>query len=330
MTAEPMPPERTSAGPASAGPLPADWGERSRRWAGVRSETIEMAGTRVHLLRADGPAGGTPQLLVHGLGGAATNWIEVIAGLAEHGPVVAPDLPGFGRTEPPHPRASRVGANVAFLVALLRKLGWERAAVHGNSMGGMLTTLLAHRAPERVERIVLASPALPSSRRRMHEIDPLTLLRFLPFVVPGMGHLAVRGLQARLSPEQEWEQTARFLHGDATRLSPELQAVGLENLAAGRDQPWRRVGLVGAAESLLSALLRGRDLVRAIDTVEAPALVVWGEADRLIGRAVIDHLAERRPDWELASLPTVGHVPMAEAPDDYLAAVARFYGDAQA
>lgn len=310
-----------------------DWGERSERWAGVRSETIDLAGTAVHVLRADGPraaagegrGGGTPQLLVHGLGGSATNWIEVIAGLAEHGPVVAPDLPGFGRTEPPSPRASRIPANVAFLVAFLRKLGWDRAVVHGNSMGGMLAVLLAQRVPEQIERLVLASPALPSPRNRMHEIHPLTVMRFLPFLVPGLGQVAVRGLQARLSPEQEWEQTAKFLHGDAEKLSPELQAVGLENLAAGRETSWRLPGLVGAAESLLSALLRARGLVKAIDAIEAPTLVVWGDADRLIGRAVIDHLGERRPDWQLRELPAVGHVPMVEAPDDYLAAVAEFY-----
>ncbi|MFA9444404.1 alpha/beta fold hydrolase [Egicoccus sp. AB-alg6-2] len=308
-----------------------DWGRRSERWAGVRSEVIRVGDTDVHVLRADGPdggdgsgGGGTPHLLVHGLGGSATNWIEVIAGLAKHGPVVAPDLPGFGNTEPPNPRASRIPANVTFLEALLRRLGWDRAVVHGNSMGGMLAVLLTDRAPERVERLVLAAPALPASRRRMHEIHPLTAMRFLPFLVPGVGRIAVRAMQSRVSPEREWAQTARFLHGDAERLSPELQAVGLENLAAGREAPWRLPGLVGAAESLLSALLRGRGLVKAIDDIVVPTLVVWGEADRLVGRAVIDHLADRRPDWELTSLPAVGHVPMAEAPDDYLAAVAGF------
>lgn len=302
-----------------------DWAGRAERWAGVRSETIELAGTAVHVLRADGPADGVPQLLVHGLGGSATNWIEVIPGLAAHGPVLAPDLPGFGRTEPPSPRASRVPANVAFLRALLRRLGWDRAVVHGNSMGGMLAVLLADRDPEHVERLVLAAPALPASRRRMHELDPVTAVRFAPFVVPGMGRLALRAMQARISPEREWEQNARFLHGDASRISPELQAVGLENLVAGRDAAWRLPGLVGAAESLLAALVRGRGLVRAVDTIEAPVMVVWGDADRLVGQAVIDHLAERRPDWRLRSLPAIGHVPMVEAPDDYLDAVADFY-----
>ena len=301
-----------------------DWGARRDRWAGVRSEIVEVGGTDVHVLRADGPAGGVPHLLVHGLGGVATNWIEVVAGLAEHGPVVAPDLPGFGRTEPPHPRASRVPANVAFLRALLRRLGWERAVVHGNSMGGMLATLLALRAPEQVERLVLASPALPTSRRRMHEIDPLTLVRFLPFAVPGAGRVALRAMRARISPEQEWEQSAQFLHGDPERLSPELQAIGLENLVSGRDVHWRLRGLVHAGESVVSSLLGARTLVRAVDEVTAPTLVVWGDADRLVGRAVIDHLGERRPDWDLVALPAVGHVPMAEAPDDYLAAVAAF------
>ncbi|GGI08755.1 alpha/beta fold hydrolase [Egicoccus halophilus] len=321
--AEPAPPTAEPTSTSADGSI-VDWGERSERWAGVRSETIDLAGTAVHTLWADGPEDGTPQLLIHGLGGSATNWIEVMPGLAERGPVAAPDLPGFGTTELPHPRASRIPANVAFLHAFLRKLGWSRAVVHGNSMGGMLAVLLADRAPERVERLVLASPALPTARAKMYKIHPATLLRFVPFLVPGVGSLAVRAMQAQLSPEREWEQTAKFLHGDPERVPPELQAIGLENLAAGRDDAWRREGLVGAAESLVSAMLRSRELVQAVEEIHVPTMVVWGDADRLVGRAVIDALEQRRPDWQLTSLPAVGHVPMAEAPSEYLDAVRRF------
>ena len=135
-----------------------DGGERAERWSGIRSEIVDVAGTQVHLLRADGPADGPTQLLIHGLGGSGTNWLEVMSGLSEVGPVVAPDLPGFGRTEPPTPRGSRVGSNLGFLKVFARTLGIDRADVHGNSMGGLLAVKLAAAAPELVDRLDGESP----------------------------------------------------------------------------------------------------------------------------------------------------------------------------
>jgi hypothetical protein len=68
-----------------------DWSERCSRWAGIRSEQLDVQGQQAHVLRADGPTDdGLPQLLIHGLGGAAVNWIEVMGEIAPHGPVVAP------------------------------------------------------------------------------------------------------------------------------------------------------------------------------------------------------------------------------------------------
>jgi pimeloyl-ACP methyl ester carboxylesterase len=55
-----------------------------------------------------------------------------------------------------------------------------------------------------------------------------------------------------------------------------------------------------------------------IDAAQLPVLVIWGDADRLICRAVIDHVAERCPDWDLEVLPSVGHVPMLEAPQEFV------------
>jgi pimeloyl-ACP methyl ester carboxylesterase len=295
-----------------------DWGERAERWQGIRSETLEINGVAVHVLRAEGPDEGIPQLLVHGLGGSSTNWIEVMHGLAAQGPVIAPDLPGFGRTRPPRVRAARVGANAAFLEALLRHLGWDRAVVHGNSMGGMLATMLTARAPDRVAGLVLTAPALPGPRARLHEIDRKTLLRFVPFAIPRFGRVVLRQMWNRMTPEQQWNDTVDFVYGDPSHLTPELREVGLANLVYGRQTDWRLPSFVAAAESLVAALVRSRSLLRAIDEADVPTMVVWGEQDQLVGRPVIEHLVERRPDWHLHEFPDIGHVPQVEAPGEYV------------
>jgi pimeloyl-ACP methyl ester carboxylesterase len=301
-----------------------DWGERAERWRGVRSEYVDVQGTSVHALRAGDDVDGPTQLLVHGLGGSATNWIEVIPGLAERGPVIAPDLPGFGRTEPPTRTASRVRFNARFLRTLLDTIGWGSAEVHGNSMGGMLTVLLAGLAPERVDRLVLVSPALPTAMREISQVHTSTLLRFAPFLIPGVGEAVVRRLYARTTPEGYWDDLVTYLYADPDRLSPEIRQVGLENIRFGREAGWRLPAFVGAAESVVGSLLRPGRLKRAIDGIDAPTLLLWGDADRLVGRHVVDAARKRRPDWTITLMEGVGHVPMIEVPQLYLELVSRW------
>jgi pimeloyl-ACP methyl ester carboxylesterase len=298
-----------------------DWGERDPAWAGIRSEIVWVANLPVHVLRADGPTAGPTQLLVHGLGGAAINWLEVIRGLSERGPVLAPDLPGFGRSQPAQARASRIEHNLEFLAALIRVMGLTRIEVHGNSMGGMLSTLLAAELPQFVSRLVLVSPALPGPTSRLRELDPETLRRFAPFVIPGIGERRMMRWYAGSTPEELFAETEQYILAEASLLRPSLRAVHVENTAYGKRHPWRFESYSAATNSLVRLLVNRRRLDDALDRITSPTLVVWGDQDRLIGRPVIERALARRPDLDLVELDGIGHVPMLEAPDRYLAAV---------
>ena len=298
-----------------------DWGRRDPAWEGISSEIIRVAGTPVHALTAEGRSGGPTQLLVHGLGGAAVNWLEVIGGLRERGPVLAPDLPGFGRTQPPRARAARIEHNLAFLRALLRTRGVTRAEVHGNSMGGMLATLLAAEEPRFVAQLVLVDPALPGPTARLRELDPLTLRTFAPFAVPAVGERLLTRWYEESSAEELVAQNAAFIHADADRVRPELTAALVDNAAFGKRNPWRLESFSAAANSVVQLLLRRRRMDAALARVAAPTLLVWGDGDRLVGRPVIERTLDRRPDFHLVELPGVGHATMLEAPEDYLDAV---------
>ncbi len=298
-----------------------DWGEVTPRWAGIRSEVIDLLGHDVHVLRAGDAADGPPRLLVHGLGGSATNWLEVIPGLARHGPVVAPDLPGFGATEPPRPRAARIEVNARFLWALARHLGLRDLVVHGNSMGATVVVLTTQLMPERIDRLVLVSPALPLGVSHTSRIDPMTVRRFAPFVVPSLGaHLLRRRYRAQ-PLEDFWAENLAYVHADPSRVSPEMVRLGLDNLREFETTPWRLPSFVAAATSLVTAVAGRRILQHAIDGVRSPTLVVWGDADRLVGPTVIDRVRARRQDWDVEVLDGVGHVPMIEVPERYVQTV---------
>ena len=319
-------PERVVTGPAYGRPDPlGDLGRRSARWAPLRTGFVDVRGTPVHTVRgglrpADGGAD-VPHLLVHGLGGGATNWLEVMAALGEDREVIAMDLPGFGRTVPPRMSAARVRANARFLPAFMDTLGIERAVVHGNSMGGMLTALLAGIAPERIERAVMVAPALPTAKSDLTHLPGPVFLRFAPFVVPGVGSAVLRAFWARADVDVLLEDALGLTVADRSRLSAAMLTVMRENLQLGKQSPWRIESLAYAVESLVAALIGGRELTEGVHALPSGTLLVWGDADALVGRPVIDQLRGQRPDWDFAVLPGIGHVPMMEDAARYVAIV---------
>ena len=104
-----------------------------------------------------GAWGAEPLLFVHGWGVSGAAFDAFFDRLAEHYRVIAPDLPGFGRS-----RASRGAVSYAgyadVLADVLDDLGIGRAHVAGLSMGGGIALSFAARHPERVRTLVLMAP----------------------------------------------------------------------------------------------------------------------------------------------------------------------------
>ena len=107
----------------------------------------------------DAGAGERCFVLVHGLGGRWQHWLETIPKLAQHGRVLAVDLPGFGRSERPERRASLDGfADTA--AGLARHLGERQVVLMGHSMGGLVAMRLAARHADLAQAVVLVGAAL--------------------------------------------------------------------------------------------------------------------------------------------------------------------------
>ncbi|MBB2910370.1 pimeloyl-ACP methyl ester carboxylesterase [Streptosporangium becharense] len=309
----------------------ADWGVRSPRWAGIRSEEIDVCGTAVHYLSTGASRGGPTHLLVHPMAGSASMWLDLIGPLSALGPVVAPDLPGtlFGHTGSPHPQAVRAEPSARFLKAFAARLGIEEAVVHGWSMGGLVALLFADAALDRVGRLVLTCPALPGPLPADEVLFWRALGRPLLAVAPPVAQAVLRLTGRRLldfklsryADPSAWSADA--IGGDLSRLSPDMTALLADELRAA--QPRRLGAAVTAFASVLSALfVDQRPVHQAIARVGTPTLLLWGDQDGLITRNTVDDLATRRPDWERQVFPTVGHLLPLETPRGYVEAVARW------
>ncbi|MGY1812642.1 alpha/beta fold hydrolase [Blastococcus sp. SYSU D00820] len=161
-------------------PLPAP----RRTWTDVPSVG------RVHARTWDGgaPADAVPVVLVHGLGLSSRYLAPLGRRLAALGHrVLAPDLPGFGRS--PRDRRLRwpggpdVAEQTGHLLAWLDAVGVPRASLFGNSIGTQVAVELAAGSPERVDRLVLSGPTPDPAYRTPLRQYP-RVLRNMAFELP--------------------------------------------------------------------------------------------------------------------------------------------------
>ncbi|CAN5176369.1 hypothetical protein BH09ACT12_BH09ACT12_06080 [soil metagenome] len=288
-----------------------DWGRLDPAWAGIHEDTLEFDGRPLRVLRAEGEPGGAqePQLLVHGLGGAASNWIDVISGLRRYGPVVALDLPGFGHTPADSGSALSIDGHIEFVLAVADHLDWERFALHGNSMGGLIGALLASEHPERVDRLVLVSPALPPRfPLAMLPVPRATLVGMLPMVVPS----------------RRTHQLMRLIFTEPDGVRRAL----LDVMAADsrprdeQEQVDHKRALIESTRSIAGLWLDPRRIYRSVDAVQAPTLLLGGTADALVPARVLRRVMKRRADWSGAVLDDHRNALMLDGPEEYLARIA--------
>jgi len=299
-------------------------------WPGVVDAHIVVGGRRVRVLRADGreKEGAEPQLLVHGLGGSSVTWVEVMAGLAEHGPVVAVDLPGFGRTPPGPDDPLTVPGYAEFVMATADALGWDRFTLHGNSMGGLVATLLAARHPERVSGLVLVSPALPP-RLPVRLLVPsrATVQGIAPIVASSVraGALGALGFAGPELSQRRAREFLKLIYADPDSVDRETLGLMAADFSSGAiDGGDRRRALLTAVGSIAKIWADPRGAWRAIARVQAPTLLLGGTHDALVPASVLRAVLARRPDWEGHVLDDRRHALMLEEPAAYLDLVARW------
>ncbi|HUC59314.1 MAG TPA: alpha/beta hydrolase [Streptosporangiaceae bacterium] len=282
-----------------------------------RSRWAELDGP-VHYLDFGGPAHGPLIVAVHGLGGAAVNWVALAPLLTRKYRMLAPDLAGHGLTSSDG-RGADVGSNRALLHRFIEAVSSRPVILMGNSMGGMIALLEAAAAPSAVAGLVLVDPALPLQPVRP---DPLVAAVFTMSAVPFLGPLLVR--QRRFMPvESLVSSTLSLCCADPSRVPEEIVARHVEVARQRTAMSGNASDFANAARSVVetASFLRGASYRRAIRELECPALVIHGQRDRLVPVSVARMAAKAHPSWALIELPDVGHVPQLEAPAESAAAI---------
>ena len=209
---------------------------------------------------------GDAVVLLHGGGPGASAWSNFGRNIPVFGKefhVIAPDQPGFGRSDKPtdHPQYFTHSADA--LLGLLDHLGIERTHLIGNSLGGGTAVRFALRHPDRAGRLVLMAPG------------GLGLNVFAPDPTEGVTRLASFGA----NPSKD--RMAAFLRTlvyDRSLVTDEL--IEERFAAASAPESLRAMAALGASFSRPDDYEDGM-LWREAHRLRQRVLLVWGREDRV-------------------------------------------------
>jgi pimeloyl-ACP methyl ester carboxylesterase len=248
--------------------------------------TVPMAGIDPVEVTVTSYGAGPPFLLLHGGAGpqSVTGFAELLAA-AHDARVLVPVHPGFDGTRRPD-GLTRISQLAELYNGLIELLGLADVTVIGNSIGGWITAEIALLRSPRISGIVL--------------IDAVGL------EVPG------HPVADFFSMTMDEVFTRTFHNPEPFRVDPSALPPAAQAVAAGN-----RAAIAAYAGPTMS----DPGLAARLATLDIPALVLWGDSDRIADPGYGRAYAAAIPLARFQLLPDTGHAPQQETPDLVLHAI---------
>ena len=230
---------------------------------------------------------GEPVVLLHGFGASADSWNRFAKPLTKRYHVIAPDQPGWGASTRLETASYGYPAQVERLHQFLSALGLKRMHLVGHSMGGFIASAYAARYPDEVITLALIAP---------HGMVEPVASELANDVAKGDNWLV-----ATTRPEFD-----RLLNNVFARRPYAPKAV-LNYLAAHTIRN-------SAKSAKIFAEMQTNDppLADRLANVTAPALIIWGDQDRVLHVSCADLFRKGIKSSEVMIIPGSGHMPLVE------------------
>lgn len=259
----------------------------------MEKKTIAIAGVDLELFDSGGPAAGLPILYLHEGRGFRPDSPHVGLLAARHR-LIAPSHPGFGGSGLPDWLDS-VDDIAHLYLELAARLGLEKAALVGASLGGWIAAEIAAKLPAWLERLVLVAPI----GVKLGPPDRLD--------IPDIFAMPQETLHRLLHHDPE------AMREEPSEMSDEELRIMLRNretLALLTWEPW----------------MHNPKLRHRLHGVRAPTLFLRGASDGLISAEYLAGYARLLPEARVETIAAAGHLPQLEQPEAFASAVLSFLG----
>lgn len=272
---------------------------------GYRHSYLDLNGIRAHYIEA---GEGHPFVLVHGGGAGScgeTSYGDVVGPLGESFHAIAPDIVGYGRTEPRGSEDYWGQAQGDFLIAFLDALDLGPAFLAGHSYGGFTVSYAAQKRPDLVDRLILIDslggtfPIRPTPEGRGYFFGPAGIAYEEPTLE---------------STRQKLE--SGLVHQDL--VTDDRVALRYEIAAKNYEYAKSRSEVVGATIEAANRhrSYRGRHIADWADQLEMPVLLTWSAMQSHVQWGI--YYLTRNPGAEMHIFPWSGHPVMIDQRDRWL------------
>lgn len=233
------------------------------------------------------PGTGPAVLLIHAFPLNSRMWDPQLASLASQFRVIAPDVRGFGRSQPPSPWTMDEAADD--INALLDSSGVDSCAVAGVSMGGYIALAFWSKYPQRVSRLVLAN----TRARADTETEKTARNEMIAAIQQnGTAMLPDRMLPRLLRPNAPQE----IVQGVRKMIEEAHPSAAIYAVTAMRDRV---------------------DFSSAVHRIQCPTMVVTGSDDVIIPADDARVLAAAISGCRFVQVSHSGHLSNLENPDEF-------------
>ncbi len=239
----------------------------------IQSIKTKVDGLDVHYYKA---GQGEPLVVVHGGGGDARTWWHNIEALSENYTVYAPDLPGYGASQPLDGHYF-IPELAGFVGSFSDNLGLDRFHLVGHSLGGGVALNYALESPHKIRKLVLVSSLCLGS-----EISLWIRLLSMPALIRSLGGLTLAVLRGVKWLVKAFLAQVEFI----MPLSPSSVSIG------------------GSVTTLKEQTLV---LANRLSEVLMPTLLVWGAKDLIVPVRQAYAAAQVIPDCQLKVFQNRGH-----------------------
>ena len=217
-------------------------------------------------------------------------WLDAMDLLAERFEVIVPEHPGFGLSEVPE-WLDTTGDLANFYLDFLAALDLSHVHLVGTSLGGWIAAELAIRNTSRLASLTLVDAS-------------------------GIRVEGVSGIDSYVTND---EQTIRDLFHDPRRAEATIASV----LHPDHEDALLKNRLV-TAKLTWQPRLYDPHLMKWLHRIDVPTLILWGEQDRVLPKAIAEAWQRGIPNAQRILIPACGHLPAIEQPAAFVAAIAGF------
>lgn len=253
-----------------------------------KETSLEIAGVKLHLARA---GKGTPLLILHHDTGTLDK-LPFYETLAARFDVLIPHHPGYGKSQRPTWMRS-VRDISAMYQDLLSRLDVEQIVLVGLGFGGWIAAEMATQAPRTVSRLVLVGPM--GIKPPEGDILDEAIVSYIDYARAGFHDQKVFDSIYGADPSTDQ----------------------LEQWDICREMCFRIAWKPYKYSQTLPHLLGG---------VQAPALIVWGDNDKIVPKSAAEVFKAGLPKAKLEIVKNCGHCVDMEKPDELARLVTDFVG----